>query len=504
LGADFDPTERQFMSSGVRRIAIAGATGYIGGRLAPRLIEDGYKVRCIVRSPGKITARTWASDPAVEVRKADLADSDALAAELEGCDAAFYLVHSMTSAGAEYRQHDRTLALQFARAARQADVPRIIYLGGLGETGPDLSEHLSSRREVEEALASAGVPVTVLRAAMIIGSGSASFEILRYLVERLPVMITPRWVSTPCQPIAAGNVIGYLAGALSAPETTGGIFDIGGPEVLCYREIMTIMAEELGLRRRWIIPVPVLSPRLSSYWIHLITPISHNIAKPLAEGLKNPVVCREDRIATIIPQELLNVREAIRAALTQIAGHRVETTWSMAGPIPGDPDWAGGTVFRDARQLAVKAPGWAVFKAVCRVGGGHGWYAADWLWRIRGWMDVLVGGPGLRRGRRDPEQVGYGEALDFWRVVGFERDRRLALRAEMRLPGAALLEFLIETRGEGQCLLRQTALFLPRGLFGLLYWYAVMPLHNVVFRGMLRGIEREALRIAAGSQARHL
>jgi uncharacterized protein YbjT (DUF2867 family) len=406
----------------------------------------------------------------------------------------------MMSAGAEYAERDRHLASQFARAAREAGVGRIIYLGGLGETGAGLSEHLSSRREVEEALAATGVPVTVLRAAMIIGSGSASFEILRYLVERLPVMITPKWVSTPCQPIAVRNVVGYLAGALAAPQTIGGVFDIGGPEVLCYREIMDIMAQELGVRRRWIIPVPVLTPRLSSYWIHLVTPLSHNIAKPLAEGLRNPVVCREDRIIKLIPQELLSVREAIRAALCRMAEHRVETNWSMAGPIPGDPDWAGGTVFRDERQLIVEAPDWAVFRAVCRVGGGHGWYAADWLWRIRGWMDRLFGGPGLRRGRRDPETVGYGEALDFWRVVGYERDRRLALRAEMKLPGEALLEFRIEPCGPHQCTLRQRALFQPRGLFGLLYWYAVAPLHHVVFRGMLLGIRREALQ-AAGSSA---
>lgn len=282
--------------------------------------------------------------------------------------------------------------------------------------------------------------------------------------------------------------------ALSVHQTTGCVFDIGGPEALCYRDIMDIMAQELGLRRRWVIPVPILTPRLSSYWIHLVTPLSHEIAKPLAEGLKNPVVCREDRITKLIPQDLLGVREAIRAALSTIAGHRVETNWSMAGPIPGDPDWAGGTVFRDARQLTVEAADWAVFRAIWRVGGGHGWYAADWLWRIRGWLDRLVGGPGLRRGRRDPEMVGYGEALDFWRVVGFERDRRLGLRAEMRLPGEALLEFRIEPRGSRQCTLRQVALFRPRGLFGLLYWYAVAPLHRVVFRGMLLGIQQEALK----------
>ena len=480
-----------------RRIAIAGATGYIGGRLVARLLDSGFAVRCLVRSPGKLADRPWSQNPGVEILETDLDSAETTAVDLEGCEAAFYLVHSMTSAGADYAERDRLLASNFAEAARQAGVGRIVYLGGLGETGPDLSQHLASRREVETALASTGVPVTVLRAAMIIGSGSASFEIVRYLVERLPIMVTPKWVTTPCQPIAVRNVIEYLVGTLSVPETSGAVFDIGGPEVLCYRDIMRVMAEELGLPRRWIIPVPVLTPRLSSYWIHLITPLSHQIAKPLAEGLKNPVVCREDRITRLIPQNLLTVREAIHAALARMAGHSVETYWSMAGPIPGDPDWAGGTVFRDAREATIDAPDWAVFKAVCRVGGGHGWYAADWLWKLRGWLDRLAGGPGLRRGRRDPEAIGYGEALDFWRVVGLDRDRRLALRAEMKLPGEALLEFLLEPRDARQCTLRQTALFKPRGLFGLLYWYAVAPFHHIVFRGMLQGIEREALQIAA-------
>jgi len=483
-------------SEEIQRIAIAGATGYIGGRLVPRLLDAGYAVRCLVRSPEKLLGREWAKHPNVEVVRVDLADVDSFCRHLEGCQAAFYLVHSMTSAGADYAVQDSLLASTFAQASRRAALPRIIYLGGLGEIGKDLSEHLSSRRQVETALASTGIPVTVLRAAMIIGSGSASFEILRYLVERLPIMITPKWVSTPCQPIGVQNVLEYLVGTLAVPEMAAGIFDIGGPDVLCYSDIMRVMAEELGLRRRWIIPVPVLTPRLSSYWIHLITPLSHDIAKPLAEGLRNPVVCRENRIATLIPQDLLTVRQAIQSALQQTRENQVETSWSMAGTIPGDPDWAGGTVFRDERQITVASPDWAVFRAVCRVGGGRGWYAADWLWRIRGWIDRLAGGPGLRRGRRDPETVGYGEALDFWRVVSIQHDRRLSLRAEMKLPGEALIEFLIEPQGTNQCTLRQRALFHPRGLFGLAYWYSVAPLHHIVFQGMIRGIQREAMKIS--------
>lgn len=480
----------------MQRIAIAGASGYIGGRLAPRLLSAGYALRCLARSPRKLEGREWASDPRVEIRKSDLSDAPSLVNELTGCDAAFYLVHSMMSADREYARRDLDLAFAFAKAAHEAGVPRIIYLGGLGETGAGLSEHLSSRRDVESALGSAGVPVTVLRAAMIIGSGSASFEILRYLVQRLPVMITPKWVTTRCQPIAVENVLAYLVGVLSAPESIGGVFDIGGSETLCYLEMMRIMAEELGLPRRWIIPVPVLTPRLSSYWIHLVTPLSAKIARPLAEGLKNEVVCREDRIRRIIPQKLLNVREAIHAALSQVEAHLVETNWAMAGPMPGDPDWSGGTVFRDEREITIAAPARAVFRAVCRLGGSRGWYA-DWLWKIRGVLDRMAGGPGLRRGRRDPDTLRYGDALDFWRVVGLEHDRSLSLRAEMRLPGQALLNFRMAASGAQDCTLRQTALFEPRGLLGLIYWYAVLPLHGIVFRGMLTGIQRDAVRMAA-------
>ena len=484
----------------MQRIAIAGATGYIGGRLAPRLLNAGYALRCLARSPRKLEGREWTADSRVEIRQADLADAISLTDGLGGCDAAFYLVHSMISADREYARRDLDLAFAFGKAALDAGVQRIIYLGGLGETGPGLSEHLSSRRDVESALGSAGVPVTVLRAAMIIGSGSASFEILRYLVQRLPVMITPKWVATRCQPIAVENVVTYLVGALSAPETIGGVFDIGGSETLCYRDIMRIMAEELGLPRRRIIALPVLTPRLSSHWIQLVTPLSNKIARPLAEGLKNEVVCREDRIVRIIPQKLLDVREAIHSALSQVESHLVETNWTMAGPMHGDPDWSGGTVFRDEREVAVAAPARDAFRAVCHLGGRRGWYA-DWIWKLRGALDRLVGGPGLRRGRRDPDTLRYGDALDFWRVVGLEQDRALSLRAEMRLPGKALLDFRITANGAENCTLRQTALFEPRGLFGLMYWYAVLPLHGIVFKRMLAGIQRDAMEMAGVERA---
>jgi uncharacterized protein YbjT (DUF2867 family)/uncharacterized protein YndB with AHSA1/START domain len=482
-------------------VLVTGASGYIGGRLVPRLLEAGYAVRCLARSPRKLADRPWSAHPRVEIVAGDAAEVDSLHRAMAGCGPAFYLLHSMVAAGGDYAAHDRLLAERFAQAASEAGLTRIIYLGGLGELGAGLSEHLASRREVERLLAARGTPVTVLRAAMIIGSGSASFEILRYLVERLPIMITPKWVTTECQPVAVRNVLQYLIDCLAQPATIGRTLDIGGPDVLSYRALMRVMAEERGLRARVVIPVPVLTPRLSSLWIHLVTPLSREIARPLAEGLRNRVVCRDDEAARLLPQRLLSVREAIRAALDRLDHADVETTWSTAGPIPGDPDWAGGTVFTDRRELHVPAPPEAVFRAVCRIGGGHGWYAADALWRIRGALDRLAGGPGLRRGRRDPERVAYGEALDFWRVTGLERDRRLSLRAEMKLPGEALLEFTIAPV-EGGSTLVQTARFHPKGLLGLAYWYAVLPLHGFVFRAMLAGIGREAMALSGGGPSR--
>lgn len=480
--------------AGQDTILLTGATGYIGGRLAPRLLEAGYRLRCIVRSPRKLAARPWANDPRVEVMKVDLADAERLAEAMKGCRAAYYLVHSMQAAGADYAEEDRRLAESFARAAERAGVSRIIYLGGLGEIGDRLSEHLSSRRGVEGALAGGSVPVTVLRAAMIIGSGSASFEILRYLVERLPVMITPRWVHTEVQPIAVRNVLHDLVACLETPATVGQTLDVGGPDVLRYRDLMQIAAESMGLPKRTIIPVPVLTPRLSALWIHLVTPLPYRLAGPLGEGLRNRVVCRDDRAQQLMPQRLLTVREAIDSALGRLQDDEVETAWSDAGLMPGDAPWAGGTVFTDEQRTEIDSPADLAFDAICMVGGSHGWYGAEWLWRVRGGMDRLVGGPGLRRGRRHPRRIGVGDALDFWRVTAMERPRRLVLHAEMKLPGEATLSFGVEPRGDDRCTLVQTARFRPRGLAGLAYWYAVLPFHGIVFKGMLRGIRDEAER----------
>lgn len=473
-------------------VFVTGASGYIGGRLVPRLLEAGHRVVCIARERRKLEDRAWSRDPRVVIRECDVNDVAGLASAMAGCDSAYYLIHSMLVAGDEFRGLDQLLANGFARAAKRAGISRIVYLGGLGELGAGLSEHLASRREVELSLAATDVPVTVLRAAVIIGGGSASFEILRYLVERLPVMITPRWVKTECQPIAVANVLHYLVECLDAPQTIGATLDIGGPDVLSYRELMRLTQQELGVARRLVIPVPVLTPRLSSLWIHLVTPISHRIARPLAEGLRNRVVCRDDRAVALMPQPLLTVRQAIREALARERTGALESSWSDAGAMPGDPVWAGGRVFVDRREIVVSASPHQVFRAICWIGGDHGYYAAGVLWRLRGWIDRLFGGPGLSRGRKDSEDVHFGEALDFWRVTARDLDRRLVLRAEMKLPGDATLAFEIEPAAADRTKVIQTARFRPRGLLGLLYWYAVLPFHAIVFRGMLDGIRRRA------------
>jgi len=493
---DTPPSDRP--ASGSQRIFLTGGTGYIGGRLAPVLLDAGHELVCLSRSRKKLEGRTWARRAGVTIVEGDMDQPpERLAEAMRGCRTAYYLVHAMQSAKGEYADRDKRFARSFAQAAELAGVEHIVYLGGLGELGDNLSRHLRSRREVEDELRAYKPVVTVLRAAMIIGSGSASFEILRYLSERLPIMITPRWVRTECQPIAVRNVLEYLVAILDTPNAQGRTLDIGGPDVLRYDELIRITAEERGLPRRIIVPVPVLSPKLSSLWLHFVTPVSTSIARPLAEGLRNRVVCRNDDAAKLMPTRLLSCREAITRAIGKVDESQVETAWSSAGVIPGDPDWAGGTTFVDRRERIAETSPESAFKAIARLGGGHGWYSVNWLWQIRGFMDKLVGGPGLRRGRRDHEELAFGDALDFWRIINIEPGRRLTLLAEMKLPGEAQLEFLVEPVNDNQSRIVQEARFKPKGLLGLAYWYSVLPLHGIVFSGMLGGIATTAERFDA-------
>lgn len=473
-------------------IAVIGATGYVGGRLVPRLLDAGFAVRCLAREPRKLDARPWRDDPRVEVVACDLTDQREATDALRGCSAVYYLIDAVLGGHGGSGSQDRELARATARAAAEARVERIVYLGTLGDRRVGHDDYVWSRRDVEEALSSTGVPLTSLRVAPIIGSGSASFEALRYLVERLPVMVTPRWVDAECQPVAIRDVLHWLVTCLETPATTGRVLEVGGPEVMTYRELMQRTAAVLGLGPRLVFGVPFLTPRLSSAWVSLITPITYRVARPLVDSLCNRLVVEDDALRQLMPHEPLRVHEAVQLALERTEAGQVTTRWSAAGPIPGDPDWSGGQVFVDERSVEIDARPTEVFDAVCKVGGGHGWYAGDFLWRLRGWMDQCVGGPGLRRGRRDPENVEFGEALDFWRVVGIERPQSLLLHAEMKVPGTARLGFEVEELETNRSRLTMTARFRPRGLFGLLYWYAVVPLHGFVFSGMLGGMKRAA------------
>jgi len=478
-----------------KKIVVLGATGYVGGRLVAKLLEEGYQVRATGRSLEKLKSRYWANHPKVELSEVDIQDPESLARGLKGMDIAYYLVHSMNPQSSDFEESDRFAAQNMVQMSMLADVKRIIYLGGLGQEADHLSKHLKSRREVGEILKSGVVPVTVFQAAMIIGSGSASFEILRYLVERLPVMVTPRWVMTPNQPIAIRNVIEYLSRCIEKEETVGKTYDIGGNEILSYLELMRIYAHVAGLKKRVFIPVPFLTPRLSSLWIHLVTPVPSYIARPLAEGLRNPVVCKDDEITKIIPQELLDCCEAIEKALDMVHHNDVKTSWADAGEVPqdaiaqaGDPDWAGGNMLEDKRTRFVHASKEKVWQIISHIGGETGWYHGTWLWVLRGYIDRLVGGVGTGRGRRDSVRIANGDALDFWRVVSVAENDHLSLAAEMKIPGAAWLDFRIETINPNACKLIQHARFRPHGLAGLLYWYILVPLHEYIFGGMIQKI----------------
>jgi uncharacterized protein YbjT (DUF2867 family) len=472
-------------------ILLTGATGYVGGRLLPLLVADGWRVRCLARRPEHLSPRVPAG---VEVVPGDLLDAASLSAAMHGVESAFYLVHSMGATG-DFETEDRLAAENFAAAARAAGVQRIIYLGGLGEDEPDLSAHLRSRHEVGERLRAHGVPVLEFRASIIIGSGSLSYEMIRALVERLPVMVMPRWVRVTAQPIAIGDVLAYLRAALSCRMASSLIVEIGGPDQVSYGELMREYARQRGLRR-WMIPVPLLTPRLSSLWLGLVTPLYARVGRKLVDSLRHPTVVRDDSAQRLFPLRPIGVREAVERALRNEDSSFAQTRWSDAlSAAASAPRQWGGTRFGnrlvDSRSVSVAVSSAEVFAAVERIGGAAGWPYANWLWTLRGWLDLLLGGVGMRRGRRDPERLRVGDTLDCWRVEAIQPGQRLRLAAEMKLPGRAWLEFEVQSEGDG-ARLRQTATFDPLGLWGLAYWYGVWPLHQLVFAGMLRALAQSA------------
>ena len=486
-----------------RRALVTGSTGYIGGRLIPASLEAGFTVRALARHPERLADQPWHDQ--VEIVEGDANDESDLRAALADVDVAYYLIHSLGS-GSRFADRDRATAQTFARAAYDVGVGRIVYLGGLFPEGEELSPHLASRKEVGDILMASGVPTTVLRAAVILGSGSASFEMLRYLTERLPVMVTPRWLDNRIQPIAVRDVLRYLVGSASMPESVSRAFDIGGPDVLTYREMMQDYARVAGLSKRRIRTVPLLTPSLSSHWVGLVTPVPNGIARPLVESLIHEVVCTEhdiDEYVDVPPEGLTGFDRAVELALAKIRDLDVSTSWTSAAtpgapsdPFPSDPDWSGGSLYVDDRERVVDASPEALWDVIEGIGGETGWYSWGLGWWARGVIDKLVGGPGLRRGRRNPVHLSVGDVLDWWRVEARDAPRLLRLRAEMRVPGAAWLELSTETDDGGRTVFRQRALFHPRGLPGQLYWWAVAPFHGVVFGGMQRNIA-----VAAESRA---
>ena len=482
---------------------MTGATGYVGGRLVPKLLERGHSVRVIVRDHHRLDDVPWRD--AVDIVEGDLVDQSAVARAVEGRDVVYYLVHSMSSSG-DFEKIERQVATTMAREARTAGVKRIVYLGGLHPEGP-LSRHLGSRKEVGDILLSSGVPTIALQAGVVIGSGSASFEMIRHLTEVLPYMPAPKWVRNFIQPIAIRDVLHYLVASADLPASINRAFDIGGPDVFRYGQLMNGYAVEAGLKQRPIAALPVLTPWLASQWVNLVTPIPRSLAVPIIESLLHDAVMTNHDIDDVVPppaEGLTGYRKAVRLALARMRTGEVETSWrdaqvtgAPADPLPSDPEWSGHTVYTDERVVSCSADTAGLWQVVESVGGANGWYSLPVAWAARGWLDKLVGGVGLRRGRRDPEHLVTGDALDFWRVESMEKGKSLRLRAEMKLPGRAWLEFRVEPTPEGTSTLHQRAVFFPHGLGGRLYWLAVMPLHGIVFAGMANAMAKRAEGVSA-------
>ena len=477
-----------------KRVLVTGATGYIGGRLVPHLLNLGYRVRILVRDSSRLHGRDWVDE--VEIFQGDVLKPETLTAVMDGIDAAYYLIHSM-SGGDDFHKRDLFAAENFGEAANNAMVNQIIYLGGLGDSQSDLSEHLESRQVTGRALAKAGVPVTEFRAAIIVGSGSISFEMIRYLTERIPVMVSPKWVFTRVQPIAINDVLDYLTRALETPESIGRILEIGGADILTYGDMFMQYAEERGLKRP-LIPVPVLSPRLSSYWVHWMTPVPAVITRPLIEGLRNEVIVQDESARKIFPDiSPIDYKTAIKRALVGLETGQLETSWtdSVASSMGDNPPVILKThegMIIERRQTLVHAQPEKVYDTFIRLGGKQGWLYMDWVWKFRGAVDRLLGGVGLRRGRRDPNDIRIGDALDFYRVEDVKSGKLLRLRAEMKFPGQAWMQFEAKQQNKEETQLIQTAFFAPKGLSGLLYWYTLYPIHSLVFSGLNRELKRLA------------
>ena len=479
------------------KILLTGSTGYIGRRLLPVLVGAGHHVICLVRDQRRFDWEDFSEDflKQVTIIEVDLSDPSTFKSVPTDIDAAYYLVHSMSSSNPNFTEMEATSAANFVSLINTTTAKQIIYLSGIVNDA-DLSDHLLSRKNVEEVLKQANAPLTVLRAAIIIGSGSASFEIIRDLVEKLPVMVAPKWLKTRCQPIGIRNVIEYLQGILLKPESYHQIFDIGGTEILTYKQMLYGFARMRGLKRL-IITIPVLTPKLSSLWLVFVTSTTYSLARSLVNSMRNEVICNDTQIQQIVPTKILSYEESLQLAFDKISQKSVISSWKDAISLSSmDKNFLNNVqvpehgVFTDKRQIEFKRKKEEVIEKIWSIGGARGWYFGDWMWRIRGVMDKMVGGVGLRRGRRSETDLKAGDALDFWRVlVADKQNGRLLLYAEMKLPGEAWLEFRVK-ENEGKKVLFQTATYRPLGLWGRVYWYSVLPFHGLIFPRMAKNITK--------------